>query len=319
MSNRFAECAKLLPSRSGQGEIATRLVLWLILVCASCALTRGQQAMQEPQSAPVPSPRPEAPATENAPKIKSEQEKKIEQKEQSQRALGVLPQFGVTSRQNASPLTRREKFHLFVKSAFDPVTIGVVGVQAAISQGEDEFPAYGQGAQGYGKRFGASLADEVSSGFWSNYFYPALLKEDPRYFRLGEGSFRRRFVYSIAQEVVCHTDRGGRQFNFSNVMGAFTSGALSNLYYPGNSLLRTIPATPTTPAMPIYENDRGTVLTLSRATIALGYGTLGGLFDEFWPDIQHRVLRRHNGESGDSLPSERGSSQAATEGAPTGH
>ena len=216
--------------------------------------------------------------------------------------LGVIPDFGVTNRQNASPLTSGEKFHLFAKSALDPATIGIVGLQAGLSQAENEFPAYGQGAQGYGKRFGASLADEVSAGFWTNYVYPTLLKEDPRYFRRGEGSFTDRFVYSLVQEIVCHTDRGGRSFAVSNVLGAFTSGAISNLYYPGNTLIRTIPATTTTPAMPVYEDDRGALLTLSRAAIALGYGTIGGVFDEFWPDVQRRFSRKHKSETEGTRP-----------------
>jgi hypothetical protein len=280
-------------------EIVSRLLIAVVVLSIGCSRSAGQQApSQDQKSEPTPSPRPEAPASQTAASsgIKSEKEKEIERKEQSQRALGVLPQFGVTSRQDAPALTRGNKLHLFVKSAFDPVTIGVVGVQAALSQGQNEFPAYGQGAQGYGKRFGASLADEVSSGFWSNYFYPVLLREDPRYFRLGEGGYGHRMVYSVKQEFVCHTEKGGRQFNFSNVLGAFTCGGISNLYYPGNSLIRTIPATSTTPAMPVYENDRGAVLTVSRATIALGYGTIGGLFDEFWPDIQRKILRRHSRE-----------------------
>ncbi len=248
-----------------------------------------------------PSPRPADQASE-APKQtgKSAQEQKVERQEQSQRVLGVLPQFGVTSRQDAPPLTSHEKFHLFVKSAFDPATIGIVGVQAALSQGEDEFPAYGQGAQGYGKRFGAALADAVSAGLWSNYVYPSLLKEDPRYFRRGEGSFGARVAYSFRQEFVCHTDRGGRSFNFSNVLGALTSGAISNLYYPGKSVVRTIPATATSPAVPVYENDRGLELTFSRTAIALGYGTIGGLFDEFWPDIHRKLFHRHD-SSADSV------------------
>ncbi len=253
--------------------------------------TTAQQTSPPPQQQeePTPSPKPEAPGS----KKKTDKELAIERQEQSQRMMGVLPQFGVTSRQNAPPLSGREKFHLFAKSAFDPVSIGVVGVQAALSQGENEFPAYGQGAKGYGKRFGASFADEVSSGFWSNYFYPVLLKEDPRYFRSGEGSLPRRMAYSVKQEFVCHTDKGGRSFNFSNILGAFTSGAISNAYYPGNSLIRTIPATATTPAIPVYENDRGAVLTISRTAIALGYGTIGGLFDEFWPDIHDRLFHKH--------------------------
>ena len=229
---------------------------------------------------------------------KSDEEKEIERKEQSQRALGVLPVFGVTDRWNASPLTPREKFHLFVKSAFDPATIGTVGLQAGFSQAVNEFPGYGQGMQGYGKRFGASLADEVSANFWSGYFYPVLLKEDPRFFRLGKGGFRRRVLNGVVQEFVCHTDKGKRSFSYSNVVGAFTSGGLSNLYYPGRAVVRTAPATATAPPMPVFEDDRGVVLTVSRSIIALGYDMAGNLFDEFWPDIRRKFKGEHNPESG---------------------
>jgi hypothetical protein len=242
------------------------------------------------QAQQPPSPKPATPESER-PGAGSEKDKAIEKKEQSQRAL-VVPMFGVTNRQDASPLRPNEKLHLFAKSAFDPVTLGIVGLQAGLSQAGNQFPGYGQGAQGYGKRYGATLADQVSSSFFSNYFYPVLLKEDPRYFRLGQGSFRRRFFYGMRQEFVCHTDKGSHSFNFSNVLGAFTAGGISNLYYPGNTLIRTIPATDTTPAIPVYENDRGFELTMSRATIALGYGMIGGLFDEFWPDILSK-LHKH--------------------------
>lgn len=251
-----------------------------------------------PESAPPPTPRPAAPS----PPVKSKEEEEIERREQSRRVLGVLPQFGVTSRQDAPPLSPHEKFHLFAKSAFDPVTIGVVGLQAGISQAQNEFPAYGQGAQGYGKRFGASFADSIAAGFFSNFFYPTLLREDPRYFRLGQGSFPRRFLYSLKQEVVCHTDKGGRSFHFSNVLGAFTSGAISNIYYPGTTLIRTIPATATIPAVPVYQNERGASLTVSRAAIALGFGTIGGLFDEFWPDIHHKLFERHKKPASSPAP-----------------
>jgi hypothetical protein len=211
-----------------------------------------------------------AQATQTAPS-KSEQEKEAEKQEQSQRLLGVLPQFGTTSRPNASPLTAGEKFHLFAKSAFDPVESGVAGLQAGLSQAEDEFPEYGQGAAGYGKRYGASFADEVSSGFFSNYFYSVMFKEDPRYFRLGEGSIKHRISYSLLQEIVCRTDKGKRSFSWENFLGAFTAAGLSNAYYP--------------------QAERGFGLTMSRSAIAIGYGSLGGLVDEFYPDITRRPLR----------------------------
>jgi len=236
------------------------------------------------------------------PGAKSEEEREIERKEQSQRALGVLPVFGVTDRWNASPLTPPEKFHLFVKSAFDPATIGTVGLQAGFSQAVNEFPGYGQGMQGYGKRFGASLADEVSANFWSGYVYPVLLKEDPRFFRLGNGGFKRRFLNGVVQEFVCHTDQGKRSFSYSNVLGAFTSGGLSNLYYPGRTVVRTAPATATSPPTPVFEDDRGVVLTVSRSLIALGYDMAGNLFDEFWPDIRRKFKGKHQDSEAGSKP-----------------
>jgi hypothetical protein len=202
-----------------------------------------------------------------------EKEREIQRQEQSQRLLKAIPEFATTNRRDPPALTPAQKFHLFRKSAFDPVEFGVVGMQAAISQGEDEFPEYGQGASGFGKRYGATLADEVSSSFFTDYFYPVLFKEDPRYFRLGEGSIKRRLGYALKQEVICHTDRGGRSVSWENAFGALTSGAVSNAYYP--------------------ESDRGFGLTMSRSAISAAYGSLGGVVDEFYPDINHWLFHRH--------------------------
>ena len=202
----------------------------------------------------------------------AQSEKEMEKKEQSQRILGIMPQFSVTSRQNAEPLTPKQKLHLFAKSAVDPFNITVVGIQAGVSQATNSFEEYGQGAAGYGKRFGSALADATSSNFFSNFFYPVLFKQDPRYFRLGTGSTKHRFLYALSQEFVGHKDSGGRTFHFSNVLGAFTAGGISNAYYP--------------------REDRGFGLTMSRSAIALSYGSLGGLLDEFWPDIDRKVFHK---------------------------
>jgi hypothetical protein len=282
-------------SRGSSAGIARFVCVLLALCTIAVPLAHSQSEenppqKSEPQSAPPPSPRPAAPDPTAG---KKEEERAIERKEQSRRVLGIFPQFGVTSSHDAKPLSPHQKFNLFAKSAIDPVTVGIVGLQAGVSQAQNTFPAYGQGAEGYGKRFGAAFADSASAGFWSNFAYPSLLKEDPRYFRLGEGSFRHRVLYGVKEEFVCHTDKGGRAFNFSNVLGAFTSGAISNLYYPGKTLIRTIPATDTSPAVPVYKSERGVELTLSRAGIALAYSTLGGLFDEFWPDIERKVFQKH--------------------------
>ncbi len=253
--------------------VAVLSVLSFSFFASSCLYCQDSSIPQQApaSSTQIPQPKPEAPGSQAG--AKSEEEREIERKEQSQRMLGVVPRFGVTSRHEAPPLTSAEKFHLFVKSGFDPATVTIVGFQAALSQAENEFPGYGQGWQGFGKRFGASFADELSSGFFSNYMYASLFKEDPRYFRLGEGSFKHRVFYSVKQEFVCHTDSGGRSFSFENVLGAFSSGGLSNVYYP--------------------SSDRGFGLTMSRSTIALAYGSVGGLLDEFWPDISRKLFKKH--------------------------
>jgi hypothetical protein len=246
--------------------------LLLTVFLATLGFAQQPTPSPEPQPTPQKSDQPAENAPSQQPGAAAEQEKQKQREEQSQRILGVVPQFGVTSRQNAAPLTPGQKFHLFAKSAFDPFQFAAAGLQAGIGQATNEFPGYGQGAAGYGKRYGASFADSTSSGFFSNFAYPVLLKEDPRYFRLGEGSIKHRILYSLVQEFVTHTDKGTRRFNFSNVLGAFSAGGLSNVYYP--------------------QSDRGLGLTMSRSAIALAYGSAGGLIDEFWQDIDKKLFHR---------------------------
>lgn len=237
------------------------LVLRRILVVLVFAILSLAAVSQNPPS-----------AAPSSPVSQQQTEDQIRKQEQSQRGFGVLPMFAVTSRRNVPPLTPRQKFHLFSKSAFDPFVFAEVGIQAGITQAQNSFPDYGQGAAGFARRYGAALGDSVSSNFFSNFAWPVLLKQDPRYFRRGQGGIKRRIAYSLAQEFVAHTDKGGRSFNFSNILGAASAGGVSNLYYP--------------------ESDRGFTLTMTRAGIALTYGAVGGLLNEFWPDIYRHFRKR---------------------------
>ena len=240
-----------------------RTLLLLLIVASWSSIAAQQPPAAENRPAPVQDKDSQLP---NAP------EEQIQKREQSQRVLGIMPMFSVTSRQDAPPLTSGEKFHLMAKQVTDPFTFAAAGLQAGLGQATNEFSGYGQGAAGYAKRYGATFADQASSQFFANFFYPVLTKEDPRYFRKGEGPIKQRVLYSLKQEFVCHTDAGGRSFNFSNVLGAFTAGSISNIYYPGT--------------------DRGFGLTISRSAIALGYGSMGGMLQEFWPDIQRKFFHK---------------------------
>jgi hypothetical protein len=196
---------------------------------------------------------------------------------EKQRMLGVVPMFGMTNYKDAPPLTPKQKFELMWKTTLDPFTWVSVGMQAGISQANNEFEGYGQGAAGYAKRYGANWTDSFDSNFFSNFAYPVLFKQDPRYFRVGTGSFKRRTGLALKQEFVARKDSGGNTFHFSNVLGALTAGGISNAYYP--------------------SEDRGFGLTMSRASIALGYGCLGNMFLEFWPDISHKLFHKNESAS----------------------
>lgn len=192
----------------------------------------------------------------------------------SDRIFGVVPAFNVSDARNAPPLTPRQKFGLFAKGTLDPFPTVAYALQAGVSQASDTHSGYGQGAEGYAKRFGAALADGTSARFFGTYAFPSLLHQDPRYFRKGDGNAWSRVLYSVSRGVVTRSDSGKRQPNWSNVLGKFTGAGLSNLYYPAA--------------------DRGANLTLTRVAISLSYQTLGNLAIEFWPEIDRSVFGRKN-------------------------
>lgn len=154
--------------------------------------------------------------------------------EEQQRVFGVIPNFYVVYAPNAPPLNSRQKFHLAWRSSIDPVTFLATGFFAGIEQATNEFSGYGQGAQGYAKRFGANYADSFISTMIGSAILPSLLKQDPRYFYKGVGTTKSRILYAIANSVICKGDNGKWQANYSGLLGNLAAGGISNLYYPAS-------------------------------------------------------------------------------------
>jgi len=127
-----------------------------------------------------------------------------------------------------------EKFKLFVADTFEPVTFGVAAFNAGLAQAYNDDPGFGQGAEGYGRRYGAAFADQVSGEFFGTFLYPTLFHEDPRYYRMGHGNVAKRFGHVVEHAFVTHRDSGRQSFNFSEWMGTASSTALGNLYHSGN-------------------------------------------------------------------------------------
>ena len=181
--------------------------------------------------------------------------------EEKQRVLGVIPNFYVTYNPAAMALNPRQKFELAWKATLDPVNFGLTAAIAGIQQAANSFSGYGQGAQGYGKRFGAAYADSVTGTFIGGAILPSLLKQDPRYFYKGTGTRHRRFFYALANSVICKGDNGHWQANYSAVLGSLAAGGISNLYYP--------------------ESDRDVTITFENTLIGIGASAANNVLQEF--------------------------------------
>jgi hypothetical protein len=193
--------------------------------------------------------------------------------QQHQRILGIIPIFNMSNVHGAAPLSAKQKFRLAFRSSIDPFTFVTAGIDAGLAQNKNEYPAYGQGAQGYAKRFAAAYTDTFSGTMFSGAIFPALLHQDPRYFRKGSGSFGSRILYSLSTTVRAKNDKGQWVPNYSKILGNLAAGGLANAYYPAS--------------------DRGVGLTFDRAGTVLIWGAVGSAFIEFWPDISSRIFRKH--------------------------
>ena len=182
--------------------------------------------------------------------------------QEKQRALGFIPNFYVSYIPNAAPLTPKQKFELAGKTLIDPVTFGLTAAIAGVEQAQNDPSGYGQGGQGYAKRFGASYANAVTDTLIGGAILPSLLKQDPRYFYRGTGSKRSRILYAIASSVVCKGDNGHWQTNYSGILGGLAAGGISNLYYPA-------------------KDRNGAGLTFENALIGIGATAAANILQEF--------------------------------------
>ncbi len=171
------------------------------------------------------------------------------------------------------PLSRREKFQAFTRQLYSPYTFVSAGMNATYAQMTGDPYEYGGGMEGWGKRFGASLAGTESSRFFSKYLFPVVFHQDPRYFPAKPNTpFVRRGWYAVTRVLITRGDSGRSQFNYSEVLGDLFTVSLGNAYYP--------------------ERERGLGDTFSRFGGTLLSNAGSNLTREFWPDIK-RLFRRH--------------------------
>ncbi len=258
--------------------------MWVLLAAAwiSCAaIARAAQGASPAMAKPDQAVLPDAPAaasagqsTGNSPQ--AEQHTKAEEQireQEKQRLFGLVQNFNTSYRADAVSLTAGQKMRLALRAAVDPANVVVAALVAGYGEAADSDAGFPWGVSGYGERVGVKYLDVFDGTVLGNGIFPALFRQDPRYFRMGHGSMRRRLLYAMATTVICKHDNSGRwEPNYSNLLGNITSGALSNLYYPAA--------------------DSGIGLTIGNGMIVTAEGTGGAIFQEFWPDLSRRLLHR---------------------------
>jgi hypothetical protein len=201
-----------------------------------------------------------------------------------QRVFAVMATFNTTSNKDALPLSTKQKYVLFFRSATDPWPFVLNAVGAGIDQADDSFPEYGQGVQGYAKRFGAAYTDYFTGNLLGNAVLASLFKEDPRYFQKGDGSYTSRVLWAASGTVWCKRDNGTWGPNYANVVGNLMGAAVSNTYYPAP--------------------DRTVGQTLERGFTVTAQAIIGSEIIEFWPDM----VRYHRRKVAEKLAKQMGQS-----------
>jgi len=268
------------------------VVLLLSLFFSFSASAQSQQPVQpEAQQSAPPSPQqtqqpqsgtPASGQTANDPK--SAQDQTSPKPDQNvapvskDRLFYTLPNFlSVENAANIPTMTTGEKFKVIARSSFDPVEFVWYGVISAVGQAENSESAYGQGWGAYGKRYATNLADGTVEGFMTSAILPSALKQDPRYYVLGQGGFWHRTSYALSRLIITRSDSGSSQFNASEIFGSASAAAISTYgYHP--------------------ENDK----TLGNAASVWGtqvaYDGLAFVVKEFWPDIRRKIRSKRAGD-----------------------
>jgi hypothetical protein len=197
-------------------------------------------------------------------------------KTQNERVLGIsIPNYlTIDGRDTKAPrLSARNKFALAGKSFFNAYTFVETTAQAGLEQAINDHEGFGQGAEGYGKRYGADIANAFTGEMFGAGVYPSLLHTDPRYYRMMQGGVFARGIYAISRVFVTRTDSGREIFNAPELLASATTSGIATAYYP--------------------DNERNPGDFFSRMGVQVGFDAAFDVVKEFWPDVRDHLFKRH--------------------------
>lgn len=213
------------------------------------------------------------------------------------RLFFALPNFlTLENGGHVPPLTSGQKFHVVFRSSFDYIQFPWYAFLSGISQAENSEPGYGQGWEGYGKRYGSAFADGTIENFMVGAVFPSLLHQDPRFFQSGKGGFLHRAGYAVSRSFVTRTDSGHSQFNYSEIIGGMTAASISTFSYHPKSFTTVHYSATGVPTYVFTPSDRTLKNDAKVWGTQLGYDTVTIVIKEFWPDIHRKLGKKHDTE-----------------------
>jgi hypothetical protein len=246
-------------------------------------------AGQAPEQTPPPAQPPAGQPADQSQSQSKNKDKDSPKSTSNDRLFLALPNFlTIENAGKIEPLTAGQKFKVVARGSFDPVQIVWYAALSGISQAENSEPGYGQGAEGYGKRYGAYAADGTIENFFVGAIFPSILRQDPRFFQKPEGSFFSRAGYAASRIVITRGDSGKREFNFSEVVGAAMASAISTYSYHPR---RTFEGLNSAGVPEYYPSDRTLTNTASVWGSQMGYDAITLVIKEFWPDIRRKMKK----------------------------
>jgi len=205
--------------------------------------------------------------------------KEVQKGTSNDRILWTLPNFlTMENAGNVPPLTPGQKFKVTARGLFDPFEFVLIGVVAGLGQAANSNPSYGQGMEGYAKRYATAYGDNLIENFMASAVLPSILHQDPRYYQLGHGGFWKRSAHAVGRVVITRSDSGQQQANYSELVGAAAAAAISTYgYHP--------------------ESERGFGNVVSVWGTQMGWDAVTYMIKEFWPDLRNRAKRNRQGRA----------------------
>jgi hypothetical protein len=153
-------------------------------------------------------------------------------KSNTDNVVGARSMFFPDLATSKRPLTVGEKFDLSAENTISLSAFIGSGLGAGINQATNTPGGYGQGAEGYAKRFGSSMATRASKNFFGTFVISSIAHQDPRYFVLQNATFAQRMNHVISRFVFARSDKGGYGFNWGGVFGPLVAEVVANSYLP---------------------------------------------------------------------------------------